>query len=120
MSIGTPEEVHEIRLKRGRPIGSKDVTPRKRRTQINMGTPEEVHEIRLKCRRPIGSKDVIPRKRRTQMSIGTLEEVHDKKKKNNSQGQLAVLVGDLNINMLSLQCIYENSHSNIGVYIYIF
>ena len=49
MSIGTSEEVHEIRLKRGRPIGSKDVTPRKRRTQINMGSPEEVHEIRLKC-----------------------------------------------------------------------
>ena len=80
MSIGTSEEVHEIRLKRGRPIGSKDVTPRKRRTQINMGTPEEVHEIRLKCGRPIGSKDVIPRKKRTQISIGTLEEVHDKKK----------------------------------------
>ena len=55
------------------------------------------------------------------MSIGTLEEVHDKKKiNNNSQGQLAVLFGDLNINMLSLQCIYENLHSNIGVYIYIF
>ena len=53
------------------------------------------------------------------MSIGTLEEVHNKKIKKNkkmiSQGQLAVLVGDLNINMLSLQCIYENLHSNIGV-----
>ena len=35
-----------------------------------------------------------------------------------SQGQLNFLVGDLNINMLSLQCIYENLHSNIGVYIY--
>ena len=101
MSIGTPEEVHEICLKRGRPIGSKDVTPRKGRTQIRMGTPEEVHEIRLKYGRPIGSKNVIPRKRRTQMSIGTPKEVHDKKKKN-SQGQLAVLAGDLNINMLSL------------------
>ena len=54
------------------------------------------------------------------MSIGTPEEVHDKNNNNNSQGQLDVLVGDLNINMLSLQCIYENLHSNIGVYIYIF
>ena len=52
------------------------------------------------------------------MSIGTPEEVHDKNNNNNSQGQLDVLVGDLNINMLSLQCIYENLHSNIGVYIY--
>ena len=43
-----------------------------------------------------------------------------KKNNNNSQGQLDVLVGDLNINMLSLQCIYENLHSNIGVYIYIY
>ena len=46
MSIGTPEEVHEIRLKCGRPIGSKDVIPRKRRTQISIGTPEEVHDIK--------------------------------------------------------------------------
>ena len=47
------------------------------------------------------------------MSIGTPEEVHDKKKihdkknNNNSQGQLDVLVGDLNINMLSLHCIFK-------------
>ena len=68
----------ESKYKRGRPIGSKDVTPRKRRTQISIGTPEEVHEIRLKCGRHIGSNDVTPRKRRTQMSIGTPEEVHDK------------------------------------------
>ena len=46
MSIGTPEEVHEIRLKRGKPIGLKDVTPRKRRTQMSIGTPEEVHDIK--------------------------------------------------------------------------
>ena len=44
MSIGTPEVVHEIRLKRGRPIGSKDVTPQKRRTHMSIGTPEEVHD----------------------------------------------------------------------------
>ena len=46
MSIGTPEEVHEIRLKRGRPIGSKDVTSRKRRTQMSIGTPEDVHDTK--------------------------------------------------------------------------
>ena len=88
---------------------------------MSIGTPEVVHELCLKRGKPIGSKDVPPQKRRTQMSIGTLEEVHDKENNNNnSQGQLDVLVGDLNINMLSLQCIYENLHSNIGVYIYIF
>ena len=79
---------------------------------MSIGTPEVVHEIRLKRGRPIGSKDVPPQKRRTQMSIGTPEAVHDRKNNNNSQGQLDVLVGDLNINMLSLQCIYENLHSN--------
>ena len=117
MSIGTPEEVHEIRLKHERPIGSKDVTLRKRRTQISIGTPEEVHEIRLKrgrpfflikkkkglprfkrisCTssgvplksgRPIGSKDVTLRKRKTQMSIGTPEEVHDNNNNNSSSSQ---------------------------------
>ena len=60
MSIGTPEVVHEICLKRGRPIGSKDVPPQKRRTQMSIGTPEVVHEIRLKHGRPIGSKNVPP------------------------------------------------------------
>ena len=44
MSIGTPEVVPEIRLKRRRPIGSKDVTPQKRRTHMSIGTPEEVHD----------------------------------------------------------------------------
>ena len=34
MSIGTPEVVHELRLKIGKPIGSKDVPPQKRRTQM--------------------------------------------------------------------------------------
>ena len=47
MSIGTPEVVHELRLKRGRPIGSKDVPPRKRRTQMSIGTPEEVHDKKI-------------------------------------------------------------------------
>ena len=48
MSSGSPEEVHEIRLKRGRPIGSKDVTSRKKKTQISIGTPEEVHDKKIK------------------------------------------------------------------------
>ena len=43
MSIGTPEVVHEIRLKRGRPIGSKVVPPWKMRTQMSIGTSKEVH-----------------------------------------------------------------------------
>ena len=34
----------KIRLKRGRPICSKDITPRKRRTQMRINTPEEVHD----------------------------------------------------------------------------
>ena len=34
----------QIRLKRGRPIGSKDITPRKRRTQRRINTFEEVHD----------------------------------------------------------------------------
>ena len=57
MSIGTPEVVHDLSLKRGKPIGSKDVPPRKRRTQMSIGTPEVVHELRLKRRRSIGSKE---------------------------------------------------------------
>ena len=44
MSIDTSEVVHELRLKRRRPIGSKDVPPQKRRTQMSIGTPEEVHD----------------------------------------------------------------------------
>ena len=34
----------KIRLKRGRPIGSKDITPRNRRTQRRIDTPEEVYD----------------------------------------------------------------------------
>ena len=44
----------KISLKRGRPIGSKDVTPQKRRTQIRIDTPEEVHD---KKRAPIEAFD---------------------------------------------------------------
>ena len=47
MSIGTSEVVHEIHLKCGRPIGSKDVTPQKRRTQMSIGTPKEVHDKKI-------------------------------------------------------------------------
>ena len=34
----------KICFKRGRPIGSKDITHRKRRTQRRIDTPEEVHD----------------------------------------------------------------------------
>ena len=44
MSIDTSEVGHELRLKRRRPISSKDVPPQKRRTQMSIGTPEEVHD----------------------------------------------------------------------------
>ena len=74
---GQLEYESKLRLKRERPIGSKDVPPRKRRTQMSIGTTEVVHEICLKRGRPIGSKVVPPRKWRTQMSIRTPEEVHD-------------------------------------------
>ena len=43
-----PEELlaneSKIRLNRGRPIGSKDVTPQKIRTQLRIDTPEKVHD----------------------------------------------------------------------------
>ena len=35
---------YKIRLKREKPIGSKDITPRKRRTQMKIDTPKEVHD----------------------------------------------------------------------------
>ena len=35
---------NKIRIKRGRPIGSKDITPQKRRTQMRIDTFEEVHD----------------------------------------------------------------------------
>ena len=47
MSIGTPKVVHELSLKRGKPIGSKGVPPQKRRTQMSIGTPEEVHDKKI-------------------------------------------------------------------------
>ena len=55
MNIGTPEVVHEICLKRERPIGSKVVPPWKRRTQMGIGTLEEVHDSKKKKNsRPTG------------------------------------------------------------------
>ena len=39
--IGQLTNESKIRLKRGRPVGSKDVTPRKRRTQEKLSTLEE-------------------------------------------------------------------------------
>ena len=48
----------KIRLKRGRPIGSKDVTPRKRRTQMRIDTLKEVHDKKKKKKRaPIEAFD---------------------------------------------------------------
>nr|CAN61800.1 hypothetical protein VITISV_044293 [Vitis vinifera] len=40
--VGQLTNESKIRLKRGRPVGSKDVTPRKRRTQEKLDTLEEV------------------------------------------------------------------------------
>ena len=34
----------KIRLKHGRPIGSKDITPRNRRIQKRIDTPKEIHD----------------------------------------------------------------------------
>ena len=44
MSIGTLEVVHELRLKHGKPIGSKDVPSHKRRTQMSIDTPKDIHD----------------------------------------------------------------------------
>ena len=43
----------KICLKRGRPISSKDVTPRKRRTKRRIDTLEEVHDKKKKKKRPL-------------------------------------------------------------------
>ena len=37
----------KLRLKRGRPIDSKDVPLQKRRTQMSIGTPKEVHDKKI-------------------------------------------------------------------------
>ena len=39
--VGQLTNESKIRLKRGKPVGSNDVTPRKRRTQEKLGTLEE-------------------------------------------------------------------------------
>ena len=39
--VGQLTNESKIRLKRGRPVGLKDVTPRKKRTQEKLGTLEE-------------------------------------------------------------------------------
>ena len=39
--VGQLTNESKIRLKRGRPVGSKDITPQKRRTQENLGTLEK-------------------------------------------------------------------------------
>ena len=55
MSIGTLEVVHELHLKCGKPIGSKDVPPQNRRTQMSIGTPEEVHDKNKKNKKKINN-----------------------------------------------------------------
>ena len=51
---GELENESKIGLKRGRPIGSKDITPRKRITQRRIDTPEEMHD---KQKAPIEAYD---------------------------------------------------------------
>ena len=51
---GQLENESKIGLKRGRPIGSKYVTPRKRRTQMKIDTPEEVHDKKKKKKKKKG------------------------------------------------------------------
>ena len=41
---GQLENKYKISLKCGKPIGSKDITPRKRRTQMRIDTPKEIHD----------------------------------------------------------------------------
>ena len=41
---GQLENESKISLKYGRPIDSKDITPRKRRTQMRIYTPKEIHD----------------------------------------------------------------------------
>ena len=40
--VGQLTNESKIRLKRGRPVGLKDVTPQKRRTQEKLGTLKEI------------------------------------------------------------------------------
>ena len=48
------ENESKIRLNCGRPIGSKDITPRERKTQRRIDTPKEVHD---KQKAPIEAYD---------------------------------------------------------------
>ena len=57
--IGQLINQSKIHLKRGRPISSKDVTSRKRRTQENLGTLEEAIKMtdQFKIDKSIASKE---------------------------------------------------------------
>ena len=57
--VGQLTNESKIRLKRGRPVGSKDVTPRKRRTQEKLGTLKETIKMtdRFKIDKSIALKE---------------------------------------------------------------
>ena len=66
---GQLENESKIRLKLGRPIVSKDITPKKRRIQRRIDNPEEVHDKKKKKKAPV----------ETYIEPKTSEEVRDKK-----------------------------------------
>ena len=84
-SINTPTRIDvpviqltnefKIRLKRGGPVGSKDITPRKRRTQEKLGTLKEI--IKTTDQFKI-DKFIAPKKAQTMQKA--LEETHIEQK----------------------------------------
>ncbi|RVX05857.1 hypothetical protein CK203_023751 [Vitis vinifera] len=69
--VGQLTNESKIRLKRGRPVGSNDVTPRKRRTQEKLGTLEEA--IKMTDQFKI-NKSIAPEE--AQIKQKALEEAH--------------------------------------------
>ena len=69
--VGQLTNESKIRLKRGRHVGSNDVTPRKRRTQEKLGTLEETIKMtdQFKIYKSIALKE-------TQIIQKALEEAH--------------------------------------------
>ena len=72
--VGQLTNESKIRLKRGRPVGSKDVTPRKRRTQEKLGTLEKTIKMidQFKIDKSIALED-------TQLKHKAPEKAHIKK-----------------------------------------
>ena len=62
---------YKILLKHGKPIGLKDITPWKRRTQMRIDTPEEVHD---KQKAPI---DVYDKQKAPEVVYGEQEALVD-------------------------------------------